>query len=100
MSLQSSGTRHFQGECVSDIKVGDHVSVSAPRYELGVVLSVWGVYASVEFPGGSRHVPLDQITSIDARERRREEEQAREELRRKVEQDLEKERLKDRKSVV
>ncbi len=84
--------RNFQGECVSDIQVGDRVAV--PGYGQGVVLSKWGAYASVEFPSGSRHVPLNQVTSIDAKERRRKEEQAREEWQRKVEQDLERDRLK------
>lgn len=77
---------------MSDIQVGDRVAVAG--YGQGVVLSKWGAYASVEFPSGSRHVPLNQVTSIDAKERRRKEEQAREEWQRKVEQDLERDRLK------
>ena len=56
---------------MSDIQVGDSVTVrSAIGHGRGVVLSIWGQYASVEFPDGSKHIPLDHLTSENARERR------------------------------
>lgn len=55
---------------MSDIQVGDRVSVALPGCGIGVVLSIWGQYASVEFPSGSKHIPIVKISSETARERR------------------------------
>jgi DNA helicase IV len=84
----------FSGNCMLDIQVGDRVSVSWPRCELGVVAAIWGAYASVDFRDGTRHVPLAQLKSMDAHQRKRHEELTREEQRRQAEQDREKERQK------
>lgn len=53
---------------MSEIKVGDHVSVPGPKYERGVVKAIWGAFASVEFAEGARHVPLVQLRSHNEEE--------------------------------
>ncbi len=55
---------------MSDIQVGDRVSVALPGYGFGVVLSIWGQCASVDFPGGSKHIPIVHLSSESALERR------------------------------
>jgi DNA helicase-4 len=53
----------------TNVLVGDHVEVSG--LGIGVVTSIWGSFASVDFRGESRHVNLDHLCSIEGKERDR-----------------------------
>ena len=72
---------------MADIQVGDRVSVSGGHYGIGVVVQVWTSYAQVHFPTEDRHIRLEHLTSIDARDRKHQQEQEIEKQRRQVEQD-------------
>lgn len=82
------------GECVSNIQVGDRVSTGQPKVGVGVVRAVWGPWASVDFPGGSRHVLLAELESEDEKARRREAVRAAAERAKRAEQDQERLRLR------
>ena len=53
----------------SDIQVGDHVEVAG--LGIGVVTSIWGSFASVDFRGDSKHVNLSGLSSVEASQRQR-----------------------------
>ena len=53
----------------TDVLVGDHVEVAG--LGIGIVTSIWGSFASVDFRGESRHINLRDLSSVEARQRQR-----------------------------
>lgn len=53
----------------NDVLVGDHVEVAG--LGIGIVTSIWGSFASVDFRGDSRHINLRDLSSVEARQRQR-----------------------------
>ena len=62
-----------------NIRIGDRIKAAKGGGSLGVIREIWGDYASVEFDaGGTFHVPLKDLESLDALTREREGRDARE----------------------
>lgn len=77
----------------TDILFGDHVEVTG--LGIGVVTGIWGSFASVRFQDVSRHINLDQLRSVEAKQRRRQAEIDREIAYQKEVQTVEERRRED-----